>query len=151
MTSKSEPYGDNAPPALFIHCVSIYNKMLEKSTRVIVDNDPESKMIVYEGFLTHLVSGQALSVPYYTFCRRALIDMGCIRQVKRGGGRSPSQYEMIKAPTPELFFETSPKDIKDSNLGRKGEVAMLKQQIADLNGRMFILEDFMKSVMNQGK
>lgn len=146
---KSATYGDNAPPALYIHCISIYNKMLESSKKV--GAVPEEEMIVYEGFLTHLVSGQSLSVPYYTFCRRALIDMGCIRQIKRGGARAPSQYEMIKAPTEELFKEANPKDIKNDVLGRKGEVNMLKKQITDLNGRVLTLEDFMEAIIKGPK
>lgn len=135
-----------APPALFIHCNSMYNSMMKEANRLVNDGDV-TDMVVYEGFLTHLVSKLALSVPYYTFCRRALIDMGCIRQIKRGGGRSPSQWELIRSPSIELFDEANPDNVTKNKKGRTGEVDMLKTQISDMNNRLLVIEDLLDELI----
>lgn len=68
--------------------------------------DGTTEIIVYEGKLTELITQKLyLSVPYYTSITRALKSMGCIRQLRRGGGSSPSQWELIREPTPELWAE----------------------------------------------
>src|SRR5947207_2735468 len=85
-------------PALFGHCVAVYAAM-EKSAR------RAGGMVVYEGMLTRLMAGPPLmlSTPYYTKIRRELLRMGCIRQLKRGGGNSASQWELCTPPTEELY------------------------------------------------
>lgn len=141
-------YGDDAPPALYIHCVNMYNKMLEQATDTIISPlEPENKMIVYKGFLTHLVANQALSVPYFTFCTRALKEMGCIRQLKRGGGRAPSLWELIKAPTEELYIAYKPEDTNSYRLAHKGKTNMLSSQVSDLSTRVLALEDKLDKLM----
>jgi hypothetical protein len=61
-------------------------------------------MVVYEGMLTKLVTEDlGLPVPYYTKVRQFLMAMGCIRQLRRGGGSAPSQWELIREPTIDLW------------------------------------------------
>src|SRR5690348_13949878 len=110
-----------APPALFEHCVNTYRAMLSEAQPVsqittIMDSieggiesegDPD-EIMVYEGFFTQLVTSRLnLSVPYFTQIRKALMNMGCIRQLKRGGGTSPSQWELIYEPTLEAFMNAT--------------------------------------------
>ena len=112
---------ENAPPALYDHCVRTYNAMLSEARRVRVapeqgevdgflGEDPEPEyIIIYEGFLTQLITQKLnLSVPYYTKVRKALLRMGCIRQLRRGGGSSPSQWELIYEPSLDAFMKQEP-------------------------------------------
>jgi len=153
MIEKKRPgpknYGEDAPPALYIHCVRTYNKMLERATDQIVSPiEPDLHMIIYEGFFVRLVAELGLSTPYFTFCRQALIDMGCIRQIKRGGGTGRSQWELIKAPTLELFDEKKLKDPNYEKLERKGKQEMMQDQINALNNRVLDLEKFRDGIIN---
>lgn len=88
--------------AMYIHCRKVYDLMFERATRQKADG--EIDIIVYEGMLTRLVTDDlGLPVPYYTALRRALLGMGCVRQLRRGGGPSPSQWELLVTPTLELW------------------------------------------------
>lgn len=118
-------------------------------TEDVEDNlDPDaedttaSHIIVYEGFLTQLITGRLnLSVPYYTSVRKSLIRMGCVRQLRRGGGNSPSQWEMIYEPTLEAFLKAQdPKVTKPSKEGAHNE------QILSLSNRIGELEDWQESI-----
>jgi|SRR5882762_1325868 len=126
-----------APPALYIHCRAIYDKMMERAHE---EQHKDGSMIVYVGFLTYLIQELSLSSPYYTFGTKALKEMGCIRQIQRGGGRNPSHWELIKAPTEELFRLANPNDASKAQLGRKGADAMLQAQLVDLTKRVSLLE-----------
>lgn len=127
-----------APPALYIHCKNIYAKMMERAHE---EQHDDGSMIVYVGFLTYLIPELGLSSPYYSFGTKALKNMGCIRQIQRGGGRNPSHWELIKAPTEELFAIANPDSAGKQELGRKGTTAMLQAQIVDLTKRVHSLEE----------
>jgi hypothetical protein len=125
-----------APVALFRHTVAVYEEMASQGKIVTVDAD--SNMLVYEGKLVELVTETCgLSVPYYTKVTQALKGMGCARQLRRGGGNSLSQWELIREPTLELFEEYA---------GEPAEVEpelpdfVTMQQFQDLNNRMSALE-----------
>lgn len=143
--AEAEGLRHSAPPALFLHCKKIYDKMLEEAFKMT--DDDGGSIIVYEGFLTHLVASLGLSTPYYTFSTRSLKDMGCIRQIRRGGGRSPSQWELVTSPTEALFFDSDPKFEAKEVLGRKGANAVLQGQINDLNKRVRLLETFVDALV----
>jgi hypothetical protein len=132
---------DSAVPALFDHCCRAYKAMLAESKAVIGQyagdsKDEQQHVVVYEGFLTQLITGELnLSVPYYTSVRKALIQMGCIRQLRRGGGTSPSQWEMIHEPTVEAFMHQQPaKKAKapDRYTAMQDQIVQLTSRIADL-------------------
>lgn len=103
---------ENAPPALFEHCCRAYEAMLAEARRipVVTGSDDESAYnIVYEGFFTRLITGKLnLSTPYYSSIRDALMNMGCIRQLRRGGSTTPSQWELIREPSLEAFMNQMP-------------------------------------------
>lgn len=87
----------NVAPAMFGHCVNTYAEMFRRSNRLVVDG--ETSMVVYEGMFTKLITEVLeLPVPYYTAVRKWLTAMGCIRQLRRGGNTSPSQWELIREP-----------------------------------------------------
>jgi hypothetical protein len=145
----NETSGEETVPALYEHCVRAYKAMLAES-KVVLDGSNVSEesgfagqMVVYEGFMTRLIVDQlSLSVPYYTSVRQALINMGCIKQLRRGGGTSPSQWEMIKDPTVEAFMkqrpDKKPKQTRDS---------MLQDQILAVANRVNELEDIVNDLV----
>lgn len=129
MTTQEE----QVMPALYHHAVRVYAAMSEKATMVHADGDSSTVMLVFEGFLTHLFEQLNLSVPYYTTVRQALLRMGCIRQLKRGGGNSPSQWELICEPTREAFGETG------ARKPRRTRVDVLEHQVLDLQRELLRL------------
>jgi hypothetical protein len=128
-------------PAPFLHCETVYKAMRETATEV---HESEVPMLVWEGFLTKLMLNLNLSVPYYSTVKNYLTKMGCIRQLKRGGGTTPSQWELIKPPTPALWDA-----LPEKPANRPGpvsgtdpsEVAMLKQRLSNLAERQDKLEE----------
>ncbi len=91
---------------------------------------------MYEGMLTKLITVELnLSVPYYTSILRALKRMGCVRQIRRGGGTSASQWELICPPTEEAFLLVRPRKAP-----KKGKQEMQQDQINALNNRVLALE-----------
>jgi hypothetical protein len=114
------------PPALYEHCCAVYRLMEGKASR-------RDDMVVYEGFLTRDIMEPPLhlSVPYYTSIRRELTRMGCIRQLRRGGGSAPSQWELLRAPTVDLYREQEP-------LRKPGQRRMdvLEQQVRDMRQQL---------------
>jgi hypothetical protein len=114
---------DKAPPeTLFLHCQTTYKAMLAEAKAVVVPRETDvgftdyegevtenDVVIVWEGMLTSFITGKLnLSVPYYTYIMRALKRMGCVQQLKRGGGTSPSQWRLIKEPVYEDYLEGLP-------------------------------------------
>jgi hypothetical protein len=101
-------------PALFEHCQKVYSAMLKEAKGHSIgpydEGDPNQDstpktMVIYEGHLTALVAAIPLSGPYYTHCMNALKGMGCVKQIRRGGGSSPSQWEMLTEPTKDMFLQ----------------------------------------------
>lgn len=126
-----------APAALLGHCTSVYEEM-EAQSRVITAEQVE--MLVYEGKLVELVTVHVgLSVPYYTKVTQALKGMGCARQMRRGGGNSPSQWQLLHAPTVERFdkwleaMDPTPDEIEYATA----------QTVRDMNTRLQRLEKAM--------
>ena len=133
----SEAIDDNTPPALFNHACVVYQAMLERS----YEHDPgdgSRLMAIFEGRLTALITEELFySVPYYTSITKLLKAMGSIKQLKRGGGSAPSQWEIITAPTIEKFRAlalqdpTVTKTTGTRNPSRQ-EFEALEQQLRDL-------------------
>lgn len=147
---------DTPPPALFDHCVRTYNAMLAEAKQVIVLPDIEddlapgdraqelSHIIVYEGFLTHLFAKLNLSVPYYTSVMTRLKAMNCVRQLRRGGSTTPSQWELVYEPTYEAFARQAPP--KKRGTGRSAKDAQVDDQLTILANRVAALEKWQGDV-----
>jgi hypothetical protein len=140
------------PPALYHHCVNTYETMLRKAKLVHPDNRNDAQtydqnnldsMMVYEGPLTQLITGDLhLSVPYYTSITRALKRMGCIRQLRRGGGSSESQWELIQEPDIDAFIEAVPKKVVAPS-----KYDMQAEQIKQLTSQVGELMEFRDAVV----
>jgi phosphosulfolactate synthase (CoM biosynthesis protein A) len=121
-------------PALYGHCVRVYNALLQEAQRV---EEAGVEMIVWEGFPTTFFREKMdLSTPYYTFVRRALIRMGCIRMLRRGGSTTPSQWELIREPDPDKFLEVN---VKEPTV-RELQQSVFEQALRDLGRRVERLE-----------
>ena len=131
---KSE--GDTSPQANYMHCHTVYKAMMDEAT-MRTDEDTGRDMVVWEGMLTTLITGRcSLSIPYYSKITTALKDMGCIRQIKRGGGSAQSVWELITEPTEELYNERP----AAKKLPRQDRLTQQAAQINSLNNRVGALE-----------
>jgi hypothetical protein len=92
---------------------------------------------VYEGFLTKLFKEANLSVPYYTTVMKELKVMDCVRQIRRGGGGSPSQWLLVQKPSMDLWQGAR---AKAAPTGRAKFETTTKQQLNDINNRLLVLE-----------
>lgn len=134
--NSNEP-GEATLPVLFYHAKAVYDEMLNQSTmQTYRDGGEEKEAVVYEGFLTKLITEDLhLSVPYYSSVLAALKKMGCAAQLRRGGSTSPSQWQLFTEPTEALF--------KDKYLGGKKRHGPTSQY----STRLDQVEDNMAQVM----
>jgi hypothetical protein len=130
------------PVALYGHCLITYQTMLSEATGIV---DDDNTIIVWEGMLTRLITSQLnLSVPYYTAVTKALKRMGCIRQLKRGGGTAPSQWELLMEPTEELFINALPKRIP-----KMDRYEGIQMQLDAQNNRILKLEKILENIIKE--
>lgn len=130
------------PSAIYQHCCRVYATMMGRATRVQADGG-STEMVVYEGALTQLFVDLELSVPYYTSVMSKLKAMACVRQLRRGGGTSPSQWELLQEPTADRWFQmlasSAPKTPDKPDLN-----AQVMQVLSDMGKRVDRLEEALK-------
>lgn len=119
-------------PALFEHAVRVYEEMKKNSE---VDENYGDN-VVYEGHLTNLFKKLRLSVPYYTSIKNQLVGMGCIEQVRRGGGNATSRWVLWKEPDLAEW-----KDFAPARARRGNATTMMQAQIKALSDRVAKLEE----------
>ena len=140
-TPGRKPAGDDTPEALFFHVETVYKKMMEHAEERRDDQD--RSLIVYEGILTNLILKECnLSTPYYSSVTQALRGMGCIRQLKRGGGTAPSLWELITEPTLEAFRNFKPPRAPQTR------ITQLQDQVDNLIARVTELERIFSKVIS---
>jgi hypothetical protein len=120
-------------PAMYDHVCRVYAEMLRHAAP---DLEGEGRMM-YEGHLTRLFRELRLSVPYYTQIKNLLTTMGCIEQVKRGGGNATSRWLLWREPSLEAFQEALG---KKTFVNKGSKVSALEQQLRDLSKRVTVLE-----------
>lgn len=139
---------DNAPVSLFLHCQKIYTKMFEQSYKdsVTHSNGDVESIIVWEGYLVKFVTQDCdLAVPYFTYCTRKLKEMGCIKQLRRGGGKSKSLWQLIIEPSEELFNDVTPPTKENT---RNGKIVALTHSVNQLNSRVLVLEEALETFIS---
>jgi len=126
---------EEAPPRLFEHCLSVFAAMKRQAAPTTIEGQ---HALVYEGFLTRLFSELQLATPYYTSVMQRLRKMGCVRQLSRGGGNSPSRWELIKDPEWDVFAEAEQRRLQSSTkLGQlQGQVEALNRRVGDLEATL---------------
>ena len=149
MTQGRKPASDKSPESLFLHCETAYRGMLNSAKgRVVFDDqlNAEQTIIVWEGMLTQFITGELhLSVPYYTKITRELKRMGCIEQLKRGGGTAPSQWRLLTEPTLEAYESNRPRKAQ-----KQGPQAAMQKQLDDHGRRLLVLEQALSNIIKEG-
>jgi len=127
-------------PALYEHACRVYKAMEEQATWSTLEGvDSDRQFLLYEGHLTNLFRKLLLSVPYYTKIRNMLIALGCIEQVRRGGGNGTSKWVLWHAPALDAW-----KEVEARKPARGNTKTVQEQQIKDLNTRVAVLEQRME-------
>ena len=121
--------GQGELPAIFHHSVEVWNAMQKESAE-------SGDYWEYEGYLTQLFRKHHFPVPYYTSVRQLLLDLDCIRQLRRGGGSAKSKYLLIRPPTPVLYFAL--KDRPSASAPKPKDI--LDQRLNDMNNRLLAVE-----------
>jgi hypothetical protein len=117
---------------MFDHCNRVYDEMAAQAREELINGadsseDPDNVALIYEGHLTRLFQSLGLSTPYYTSVMNHLKTMGCVEQLRRGGGNSPSRWILRHAPTEDAF-----NSIEGQLRASKGKFAALEQRVGDL-------------------
>lgn len=143
MTNKQ-----TAPPAMYDHCNRVYQALLQEAKAITVQEEgTERSIILWEGMFTNFItSNMNLSTPYFTSIRRELIRMGCIRQLRRGGGISSSQWELLREPTLELFMHERPKRAVSP---AQTKFAGIQDQLNALQNRVALLERALEGILTE--
>jgi len=135
---------DEAPPKLFEHCLVVYQQMREQAKGTQIEG---RYGLVYEGYLTRLFADLNLAMPYYTAVMRRLKAMGCVKQLARGGGSSPSKWEILDEPSYEEFAAWNERRREnDTQLGQaRGQIKALNARVTDLEEKVELLMDAMEA------
>lgn len=123
-------------PALFHHCVTVYNAMFKQSVQV-------SEGHRYEGSLTALFGELGMGIANYTPIMKRLQSMNCARQLRRGGGPQPSIWLLITPPTEQAFRSADDSRIKKQRRG-PGTAEQNAQQMRDINRRLSNVEIYLR-------
>lgn len=136
-------------PALYHHCVTVYSRMYSKGER-----DTTTGVVTYEGFIHKLITRDlGMAGPLYSYVMNALKHMGCIKQIRRGGGSSPSWWRLITAPTPLLFRQMPDKD-KTSTARNKASASnkeVTHSQMISMNNRLLQTEEALAILVREYK
>lgn len=135
----SEPNIGEVRPALYNHCEQIWEALIKTAKPTEIDGQ---HVAIWTGFMTKLFEEEHFSVPYYTSVTSALKNMGCIRQLRRGGGSSPSEWMLIHAPTYDLYkaFEGTP-SLRSGVVSKRNQA--IEQALRDLNRRLTVVEEYL--------
>jgi hypothetical protein len=130
---------EDAPPRLFEHCSTVYEAMKKVSEPGKIEG---RSALVYEGFITQLFQELRLATPYYTEVLKRLKAMHCVRQIARGGGSSPSRWEIVREPNWDDFASFEEKRRKtNTKLGQTMDVvSVLVNRVNILEAKVEVLE-----------
>jgi hypothetical protein len=132
----------DAPPSLFLHCSAVFELMKKRAEPTTIEG---THALVYRGFLTHLITQDLeLATPYYTHVMHRLKKMGCVRQLQRGGGPSPSTWELIEEPTLEAYEAAEERKAKPQTW--KGQTDEVMQRMLS---RLDTLEEQMTVILEE--
>lgn len=138
------PDEERPMPALWGYVDKVYRKM--EDTAEAEDDD-----LVYTGHLTGLFQELGIPNPYYTSVMAALKAMGCVLQLRRGGGTSRSKWQLVTPPTEELFLANV---AKGSGVGiskqHSSRLTIAEQALRDLSKRVLRLEDALQETLEPG-
>jgi hypothetical protein len=137
--------------ALYDHCIEIFEEMEKEAVPeesqgteagATMDPDAGTGYLIWTGHTTHLFSRLGKATPYYTSVMEALKKMGCVEQLKRGGGNSMSKWRLVRKPEEDYFHA-----IEKLKKPTQGSQKALEQQFRDLNNRVLVLEDTLNDLI----
>lgn len=123
---------------LFEHCSSIYQAMNaaaideadgEITEAATLEGKSLETVRVYDGHLTKIFAELGLATPMYTSVLRALKAMGCIEQIRRGGGAQTSKWRLVKEP-----------DLSEWEDGEGNRPSSLKQRVTSMERELATLK-----------
>ena len=120
-----------AVPALYDHCYKVYTAMAEEA---VEEDFRDETFLVWTGFASRLLNEKlGIPIPLYGKVLYALKKMGCITQLRRGGGNAPSKWALHEKPTEETFLALW-SSVEGGTLGRykSAKTEQLEAQIADV-------------------
>ena len=123
---------------LFLKCRTLYEAMDRDG-----QDTPEGRF--WTGALTALLAATAESANSINYAQvvGALIDMECITQIRKGGGRAPSVWRLDRPPTLELVHLIQPK--RSNNRASKQE--QTNRELMVLANRITTLEHDLRAVV----
>jgi hypothetical protein len=131
-------------PMMWDHIKDIFTAMNERAQDEDLHQgdelvDPETQR-VYTGHLTSLFAELQKPAPYYTDIMTALKAMGCVEQLRRGGGSAESKWVICYPPTEEGYLA-----YLNNRSGSKkpGKVEILEQQVRTLSTRVQDIEEYL--------
>lgn len=125
---------NNTPPARWAYILQVYEYMKDHSIvtelpRQSNKGDILPSVRVWKGFTTKTFAELGIPQPYYGKILRALTEMGCIQQLRRGGRTSPSEWAVFKTePDLEVFEKLEPAPLTKTTTS----IDRLNQSIADI-------------------
>jgi hypothetical protein len=132
-------------PAVYEHCVKVYEAMNRQAVDEELNDDPipgqGTVQKFWEGHTTRLFSELGLAAPYYTSVMNHLKRMGCVVQVRRGGGTASSKWELLQEPTEELYNNMLGGNVNPTSA--KARMDFLEKQVRDLYRRQQLIEQMM--------
>jgi hypothetical protein len=140
--------------ALYDHCITVFDEMFKEAEPEEVPEGlrldgeggavkPEATgYMIWTGHTTQLFARLGMATPYYTTVMQALKKMGCVEQVKRGGGNSMSKWRLVRRPEEE-FFEAAEKLKRPV----QGSQKALEQQMRDMNKRLSDVESLLHDLI----
>jgi hypothetical protein len=139
---------DDSKPmkALYDHCISVYEAMEEDAVPeegVLegVGATEDIGYMIWTGHTTQIFAKLGMATPYYTSVMSALKKMGCVEQVKRGGGNSMSKWRLVRRPEEEAFLAAE--KIKTPV---QGSQKALEQQVRDLTARVNTIQEAVRAI-----
>jgi len=121
--------------------MTVFEAMRKKSTPTEIEG---VHALVYEGYLTRLFGDLGLAIPYYTKIMNMLKAMGCVRQLARGGGQSPSRWELIKDPTWDLY-----EPLEDTRSKSQTKLGQTSDMTKNLARRVDALEQLVEALVEK--
>jgi hypothetical protein len=137
-----ETEAEEALPVMYDHSLKVFKAMFEKATPERLPGYDEPVM-VYTGHLTKLITDELkLPNPYYTATTRELVRMGCILQLRRGGGNASSQWVLVKMPSEQLWREKVATKRRSTS-----RLDFLEQGQRDIHNRLTQLENQIRQLL----
>jgi hypothetical protein len=120
-----------ATPQVYEQIVQVYGIMEKKA----VDG-------TFKGHVTPLFEEAGLGLSVYTTVMRRLQSMGCVRRLSRGARNVPSEWELIREPTLELFNSSTDR--------RRSRYDALRKDYIELKSRVDALEERIDGAQERG-